>query len=119
MVPNGVIANDNIYTYAQPQPKSRGQVNFGVEYGSDVEKVKQTVLAELEKLNHVEKDPAPSVLFMRMGDSALEFRAYFWCKDYNNVFGTEREATEAIYKALNTSKIGIPFPTRTVYLHQA
>lgn len=116
MVPNGKVANDNIYTYAQPAPKSRGQVNFGVVYGAKPEKVKKIVLNAIKDIEGISQDPEPGVHFISMGDFALNFRAYFWLESYKDVWSTERQATEAVYNALNKAKIGIPFPTSTVFL---
>ncbi len=116
MVPNGKIAADNIYTYAQPAKQSRGSVEFGVVYGADVEKVKKLVLKTLKGIEKVLDDPEPAVWFIDMGAYALNMRAYFWLADYNDVWVTEREATGRIYEALNKAGIGIPFPTQTVHV---
>jgi len=51
-----------------------------------------------------------------MGDSALNFKAYFWVERWDQAYDQKLEATEVIYNALNKAKIGIPFPTSTVYL---
>jgi len=51
-----------------------------------------------------------------MGDSALNFKAYFWVEKWGMAYSKKLEMTEAIYNALNKAKIGIPFPTRTVHL---
>ena len=55
---------------------------------------------------------------MEMGDFALKFRALFWVKNFDIKFETKAVATEEIYNALTKAKIGIPFPTRTVYLNK-
>lgn len=118
MVPNGKIANENIYTYAQPHHQTRVQVDFGVVYGSDVDKVKKVVRKAIDKMEGVMEEPEPVVHFMDMADFALTMRAYFWVPDYNDGFAKKREATQLIYEALNNAKVSIPFPTRTVYLKE-
>ena len=95
------------------------EISFGVEYGSDIDKVKELIEKTLKKVPKVmktNKNKSIQVLFLNMGDSALEFKARFWVKNYGDKFSTKIRATEDIYKALTKSKIGIPFPTRTVYL---
>ncbi len=116
MVPNGKIANENIYTFAQPLPKSRVTVNFGVEYGNKVEKVQEVVLAVLNGMEGIEKDPEPAVHFNDMGAYALEFSARFWVENYETAFTKKREATTLIYNTLNKHKLGIAFPTQTLHL---
>ena len=115
-IPNGYLANSRVQNYSRPDPKVRTQVNFGVEYGSDVEKVRKVVLKTLSMIEPILKDPAPAVFFLEMGDSALKFTAKFWVERWDQAFAAKLEATEKIYNALRKSKIGIPFPTHTVYL---
>jgi len=119
IIPNGKLAESIIDNYAQPDLYARATVAFGVEYGSNVEKVRKIVMETLRKMPKVIKDDKGypvEVLFMRMGDFALEMEARLWVKSYTEKFHTKIEATEKIYNALMKSKINIPFPTRTVYL---
>ncbi len=116
-VPNGQLANMRIRNLAQPDPKLRKSVDFSVEYGSDVEKVRKIVLQTVTKIKGVHDDPAPDVVFVEMGDSGLKFKARFWVS-WDQGYDKWVEATEAIYKALHKAGVGIPFPTRTVYLRK-
>ena len=49
-VPNGYLANSRVQNYTRPSPKVRVSVDFGVEYGSDIEKVKKVVLNVVNKM---------------------------------------------------------------------
>ncbi|MBT5342767.1 mechanosensitive ion channel family protein [Candidatus Woesearchaeota archaeon] len=115
-IPNGYLANSRVQNYTRPSPKIRAHVNFGVEYGSDVTQVQKVVLGILEKDKEILSDPESTVQFLEMGDSALNFKAYFWVEKWGMAYSKKLEMTEAIYNALNKAKIGIPFPTRTVHL---
>ena len=82
-----VVTNDNITTIvpnqkfiASPVPnwtygdrRVRFRVPVGVAYGSDVEKVRATLVAVGEEDAHTLKDPAPSVFFVGFGESSLNF----------------------------------------------
>ena len=119
IIPNGKLADSIIQNYAQPDLYARGIIPFGVEYGLDVDKVRKTVIDTLKKFPQIiqcEEDHPIQVLFMKMGDFALQFEARFWVKSYSERFQTKVDATEAIYKGLTKAKIGIPFPTRTIYM---
>lgn len=116
VVPNGQLANAKIQNISRPDKKLRVVVNFGAEYGAKIEKVKKTVETTLKKIKDISDDPAPDVIFTEMADFALLFQARFWVDDYNNAFAKKLEATEKIYNALNKAKIGIPFPTQTLYV---
>ena len=116
ILPNGYMANAKVINYAQPNNLVKFRVNFGVDYGSNPEKVKKVVIEALTKIKKVLKDPAPGVVFKEMGDSALIFQAMAWVDDYNDAFMTKEESTNKIYLSLNKAKIGIPFPQMDVHL---
>ena len=116
ILPNGKLADSRIYNYHKPLPVTRVTVDFGVNYGTDVAKVKRIVLGELQKINDTLKEPAPIVVFEELGDFALKFKAFFWISSIEKKMEAKETAVTAIYNVLNKNKIGIPFPTRTVYL---
>lgn len=115
-IPNGYLANSRVQNYTRPSPKVRVSVNFGVEYGSDVKKVKKVVMGAIKKMKDVLNEPAPVVQFLEMGDFSLQFTVKFWVRKWDTAYDKKLEATEKVYDALNRAKINIPFPTRTVYL---
>lgn len=119
ILPNGKLADTKIMNYLQPDPKVRCAIEFGVEYGSDVDDVKKIVLDAINSMPNVLKNPEDvhaKIMFMEMGDFALKFRALFWVSTFDERFPTKEIALEKIYNSLRKHKIGIPFPTRTVYL---
>ncbi len=116
IVPNTKLAESVIQNVALPEPKSRVVIPFGVEYGSDVDKVKEIVMKEIRSLKNFVDDPTPDVSFREMGDSALLFKAYFYVDDFGDRFSSKDEANTKIYKALNKAGIGIPFPQMDVHL---
>ncbi|MFH1895274.1 MAG: mechanosensitive ion channel domain-containing protein [archaeon] len=120
IIPNSKMANSKIINYAQPNSFGRGEIKFSVVYGSDIDKVQKVVLDAMKKNEKVSKhkDREPAVDFLLMADFSLNFSAKFWCDDYTEVWPTERQLTKEIYNALNKNKIGIPFPTHTVYLQK-
>ena len=115
-IPNGKLADSKILNFMQPDPIVRIVIEFGVEYGSDTAKVRQVVLDAISKLTQALKEPPPKVVMTEMSDFALKFKALFWTENFDIKFDTKALATEEIYNALVKNKIGIPFPTRTVYL---
>lgn len=115
-IPNSTISNTKVQNIALPDPKARVVIPFGVAYGSDIEKVKKVVLKEIEKVGHFINDPEPSVKFLEMGDSSLNFKAYFYVDTFENRFGAIDEANTRIYNVLNKAKIEIPFPQMDVHL---
>jgi MscS family membrane protein len=114
-IPNGILANTMIKNFTVPDLSIRVNVEFGVEYGSDPEKVRQVVLEAVKNIDLVLADPHPIVVFTKMSDFSLDFVARAWVEKYTKAYSAWLQMTEEIYKALNKADIGIPFPTRTVY----
>jgi|SRR3989338_545806 len=117
-IPSGKLAESRIINFVQPDPTVRVVADFGVEYGSEPEKVRKVVLDTIAKIPNVLKSPAPKVLMVEMAEFSLKFRALFWVATFDEKFETKSIATERIYNSLREAGIGIPFPTRTVYLKE-
>lgn len=117
IIPNGVLAVSKIQNWKLPNLSARCVINFGVEYGSNPDKVKKVIEKAIKKYHTYEKDDQkPDVVFMELGESSLNFAARFWVNDVAKRFDSMVAARGDIYKALNKAKIGIPFPCTTVYL---
>ncbi len=114
-IPNGFLANAKIKNFTHPDVSIRVNVEFGVVYGSDTDKVRQVVLDAMRKIDTVIEEPEPIVQFLKMSDFSLDFIARAWVKEYTEAYSTKIRMTDEIYNALNKAGIGIPFPTRTVY----
>ncbi|MCW8966184.1 MAG: mechanosensitive ion channel family protein [Candidatus Pacearchaeota archaeon] len=113
-VPNATLAQSRVQNLGQPEPKSRVVISFGVAYGSDISKVKKIVLSEIRKVRNLSSEPEPSVKFLEMADSSLNFKAYFFVDSFEFRLSAIDEANTRIYNALNKNKIEIPFPQMDV-----
>jgi len=116
IIPNGELANSQIKNYQLPNRKQRSIIEFGVEYGASHEKVRKIAMETLKKVEHVIDDPEPLCRFQSMGDSALNFKLFFWVDDVANKFAAKEVITSKLYDALNKAKIGIPFPQMDIHL---
>lgn len=114
-IPNGQLSNSRIKNFTVPDLSLRVKVNFGVEYGSNPEQVRQVVTEAVKEIETVLENPEPAVQFLKMSDFSLDFVAKAWVRNYTMAFATQLEMTDTIYNTLNKANIGIPFPTRTVF----
>ena len=115
-IPNGNLAANKIENYVQPDPSARVVIQFGVAYGSNIDKVKKLILKEIQQIEGLKKTTEPFVRFIEMGESALLFKAYFWVNNYKKRIPATDEANYRIYNALNKAKINIPFPQMDVHV---
>jgi len=113
-VPNGQLAVSRIQNFAKPDLSHRLVIDFGVDYESDVDLVRKTVLEVVKNMEGIMEDPMAEVLFLSMEDYYLKFSARFWVSNYEDGWDKKLEATDKIFKALKDAKIDIPFPIQTV-----
>ena len=94
-------------------------VNFGVGYGTNVERMKKVVTDAIEKLHipYIDKEKQPSVLFKEFGDNSINFKFVCWV-DVTKQVVTESMIMESIYNTLNENDIEMPFPKRDVYIKE-
>ena len=116
-VPNAMIANDTIVNESGgPWIKYRVRVKVGVAYGSDVDQVRQALLAVAEANDLVEEEPEARVRFRAFGDSSLDFELLAWVSE-PVLRGRVLDALhEGVYKRFAADGIEIPFPQRDVHL---
>lgn len=93
----------------------RCDFDIGVDYESDLTKVRQVILQVIKAQSQLSKEPAPSILFSNFGDSSLNLHIGAWCKteDYHDV---RYHFAAALLAAFRQEGINIPFPTRNLLL---
>jgi small-conductance mechanosensitive channel len=124
IIPNQTFIQNNVINWTLVDDIIRFRVPFGVEYGSDIDKVEKVILNALEKSNlhyvkrHHKYDVTPRVVFEEMGDSSLNFELFVWVNgEYaRRPRRTRSEFLKMIYNALNEAGIGIPFPQQDLHI---
>ncbi|MCT4591284.1 MAG: mechanosensitive ion channel [Carboxylicivirga sp.] len=116
IVPNGQLISNEVINWTHSDPIRRHEVFVGVAYGSNVSQVRNILEAQLNSHTDILKDPPPSVLFINMGDSSLDFRLLFWISKVQEGLKIKSDITQMIYDALNKEGIQIPFPQRDIHI---
>lgn len=113
-IPNGPLSSGNITNYTKNELR-RVDFTISVEYGTEVEKVKEVTLALLESDERIQKEPAPFIALKELGNSSVDFTLRVWTNatEYWNVFF---DTNERIYAEFN--KQGIKFPFPQLQIHQ-
>jgi len=116
LIPNADVFTSAIVNFNRT-PRHRVEVEVGVAYDSDLDKVRQVTLEAVGRLPHVLESPEPFVWFHTFGDSSINLTAYFWIEaEKVHPLEAKNQAIQAIFDAYNAAGIEIPFPIRTVYL---
>jgi small conductance mechanosensitive channel len=114
-IPNGPLSS-NVITNYSTQDIRRVDWSFGVEYGSDYEKVKAVIEKLIAADSRILKDPAHFIALGALADSSVNITVRAWVKsaDYWGVFF---DMNKIVYETFNKEGIEFPFPQLTV--HQA
>ena len=116
-IPNGVIGNSKIINEAGgPSQKHRIRVAVGVAYGSDIDKVIETLEQVAADNEEICTDPAPRVRFRRFGDSSLDFELLCWISRPVDRGRLRHELHCNVYKAFERDGIIIPLPQRDLHV---
>lgn len=112
-IPNGSLSSGVVTNYSY-QVTRRLEWTFGVDYGTDFEKVRQTLETVLGKDARILPDPAPLIALNQLADSSVNFVVRVWVKsgDYWDVFF---DINRNVYETFNAEGINFPFPQLTVH----
>lgn len=117
IVPNAKVIDSPLTNWTYGDPRVRFRIPVGVAYGSDVEKVKESLIAAGAENPHTLKDPAPSVFFDGFGESALNFELVVWSSEMSHRPRRFRsDLNFAIERHLREAGIEIPFPQRDLHI---
>lgn len=118
IIPNSDLCNTILTNQAFPDLRAKSRITIGVAYGSDVERVKEILLATAREIPEVLADPEPEAYFTAFGESALQMALFFWVEEYTKVFPTTDKINTLLLRRLAENGISIPYPTTAVYLHK-
>ncbi len=118
-IPNAVIANAKIVNESSGRwVKTRVRVKVGAAYGSDVDRVCETLMQVAADHSDVCKDPSARVRMRGFGESSLDFELLCWIEHPEHRGRITHELLMAVYKAFDAAGIEIPFAKRDLYIKE-
>jgi small-conductance mechanosensitive channel len=116
IIPNADLITNQVTNWTLSNRRVRLIVPVGVAYGSDVALVMETLLTCARKSPNVANRPEPQVLFLRFGESSLDFELRVWVLDAEERMKVQSELHQAIDQSFREAKIEISFPQRDLHL---
>lgn len=117
VVPNSFFLEKAVLNATYEASVVRTAVDFGVAYGSDVEKIEKLCLDILLNTEGVKQQPMPLVLFENFNESTLDFKMVFWADILTENLALMRSNVRfAIDRKFKEQGIEMAFPQRDVYL---
>jgi small-conductance mechanosensitive channel len=124
IVPNQTVAKSVITNYDMPERRLALLIRFSVDYSTDIDLVERVVLDEVKQAVAVVPgllaDPPPAVrLIPGFGDSGLELTLVCHVASFVDQFEVQHRIRKRLLARFRAEGIGIPYPTRTLYLRSS
>jgi potassium efflux system protein len=116
IIPNADLVANQVINWTLTNRRVRLTIPVGVAYGSDIALVMETLRGSAKGNSKVAETPAPQVLYLNFGESALEFELRVWVLDADNWLVVSSELHQEIDRRFREANIEIAFPQRDLHL---
>ncbi len=116
VVPNKTFITSQLTNWTLSNPIVRVVIRVGVAYGSDPKLAHRVMLETAQANPKVLEHPAPSVYFLSLGESSLDFDVRVYVRNMGDWLPVVHEYHVAIVEALTAHGIQIPFPQRDIHV---
>jgi small-conductance mechanosensitive channel len=116
IVPNSEFVSTNVVNWSHGDTKIRLDVEVGVSYNSDLDKVLSVLRTVADEHQQVLKRPEADVLLTGFGDSSWNMTLRAWISNPKYHHKIKSELNCAIVRKFHEHNIEIPFPQRDLHL---
>lgn len=115
VIPNRLIFED-IYKHYTINGIRRIDLNVGVSYGDDLQKVEEITLNAIKKIDYLLQSKPIDLYFLEFGDSSINFVVRYWVNfnKQTDYLKAVSDGVKNIKSAYDANDITIPFPIRTL-----
>lgn len=117
IVPNSKFIDSPVTNWHYGDPRVRFRLPIGVAYGSDVNKVRDALIAAAREHQATLDDPPPNAYLEKFGDSTIDFELIVWSKEMSHKPRRfKSDLNFLIEKHLREAGIEIPNPQRDLHI---
>ena len=116
IVPNSEFVSSNVVNWSHGDLKIRLDIEVGVSYESDLDKVLSVLKSIAKDCPEILKKPEPDVIFTSFGDSAWNMKLRCWIKSPERHHIIRSIINCEIVRKFRKHDIEIPFPQRDLHL---
>jgi small-conductance mechanosensitive channel len=116
IVPNSEFVSSTVINWTYGDQRVRLEIDVGVSYHSDLEKVFRCLREVAEEHGEVLRDPKPEVLHTGFGDSSWNMRLRAWISNPKTHPQVRSALNCAIVRKFRENGIEIPFPQRDLHV---
>lgn len=115
VIPNKDVIQNPLTNYTVSGER-RVDLECGVSYGEDLERVEQIVLDTISSLDSIDTSRKPDLIYTAFDSSSINFIVRYWLDDpsLKDYLHEKSKGIKAIKAAFDQHDITIPFPIRTL-----
>lgn len=117
VIPNKMIIDQVLVNHSK-HGETRLNIPIGIAYKEYIPQAREVILRAIGGLEHVLKEPAPTVVVMECGDSSINLEMRPWIGDANHGAPVTVAVMEAAKLALDEAGIEIPFPHLQLFVDE-
>ncbi len=119
IIPNKELITGRVVNWTLSDTVTRLVIPVTVAYGSDLEKVQQLLLEAADSLDEVLDDPAPTVFFVEMAGSGLNFELRVFTGRLDDRMPVQHQLYLTIDRLFKENGIERPYPQMDVHVRNA
>jgi small-conductance mechanosensitive channel len=120
IVPNSKFIDSPVTNWHYGDPRVRFRLPVGVAYGSNVNIVREALIAAAREHSATLSDPEPTAFLEKFGESTIDFELVAWTQEMSYKPRRFRsDLNYLIYKHLRAAGIEIPNPQRDIHFRDA
>jgi small-conductance mechanosensitive channel len=117
IVPNEKFIDSPVTNWTHTDRRVRFRLPVGVACDSDVNKVRETLIAAAREHPATLNDPAPDAFLEKFGENSIDFELVVWSEEMSQRPSRFRsDLNYLICKHLGAAGIAIPFPQRDLHI---
>ena len=117
LIPNEDIITHQVINWSHNDERVRLKVPVRVPHDSDLDQVIALMREAASRPHRILTSPAPNVLILSFGESAIELEMRFWIADaQHGVHNVKSEVLYEVWRLFRQEGIQIPYPKRDLYV---
>jgi small-conductance mechanosensitive channel/CRP-like cAMP-binding protein len=115
--PNAALVTQRLTNLGTGERPVGWSVRVGLPYAAPPQQVKAALLAAARGAPGVADEPPPRAFLESYGESAIQYRLRVWTREVDHLLRFADGVNSRIWYQLQREGLSIPFPIRTVELH--
>jgi small-conductance mechanosensitive channel len=118
LIPNSSITKSAVVNFSTPSKVVRRHLRVSVSYEVPPSRVEEIALRAIRGVPEVLAEPAPDCIIESFGDSGVLYWCRYFVDDFQRRDAIGGQVAARLYYEFLREGITIPYPIRTVYVHE-